>query len=242
VAVRELAVGVKPCRVAVLASGRGSHFASLADAARGDTLPIELVGVFCDRPQAPVLARAAERGVPAQVFDPKRFADRTAQETALFAALDAVAPDLIVCAGYMRILGPDAVRPRSARMLNIHPSLLPKYRGLHTHRRALEAGDAEHGASVHFVTDELDGGPVLAQAPVPVRAGDDEAALAARVLAREHPLLRACVALFAQGRAVLRDGVVQLDGAALARPLQLDATDALVPGMNVQPALMADRR
>jgi phosphoribosylglycinamide formyltransferase-1 len=218
---------VRPLRVAVLASGRGSHFASLADAASCGELPIALVGVFCDRPQAPVLQRAAERGVPARVFAPKDFADRPAQERALFAAVDAVAPDLIVCAGYMRILGADAVTPRSARMVNIHPSLLPRHQGLHTHRRALEANDAEHGASVHFVTAELDGGPVLAQARLAVRPGEDETSLAARVLAREHPLLRACVALLASGRARLRGECVELDGVTLARPLQLGPDDRL---------------
>jgi phosphoribosylglycinamide formyltransferase 1 len=229
-------------RVAVLASGRGSHFVSLADAARAGSLPIELVGVFCDRPQAPVLQRAAERGVPARVFDPRTFAGRAAQEAALFSALDATGPELIVCAGYMRILGDAAVAPRSGRMLNIHPSLLPKYRGLHTHRRALEAGDAEHGASVHFVTPELDGGPVLAQARLPIVAGDSEESLSARVLAREHPLLRACVALFATGRVALAADGVRLDGRHLAQPLQLDAEDRLpLPKASIQPGLIGDR-
>ena len=233
---------MSPCRVAVLASGRGSHFASLADAARAGELPIELVGVFCDRPRAPVLQRAAERGVAAHVFDPKTFPARAAQEAALFAALDAVAPDLIVCAGYMRILGDAAVAPRSGRMLNIHPSLLPKYRGLHTHRRALDAGDAVHGASVHFVTPELDGGPVLAQATLAIRADDTEATLAARVLAREHPLLRACVALFASGRVTLGADGVRLDHRPLLQPLHLDADDRLpLPQASIQRGLIGDR-
>ena len=218
---------MSPCRVVVLASGRGSHFASLAQAARSGELPIEVVGVFSDKPTAPVLQRAAEFGIPAQVFDPKRYADRGAHETALFAAVDALEPDLIVCAGYMRILGDAAVRPRSSRMLNIHPSLLPKYRGLHTHRRALEAGDLEHGASVHFVTTELDGGPVLAQAYVSVAPGDDEATLAQRVLQREHPLLRACVGLIASGRIALVEERLRLDGALLASPLRLESDDTL---------------
>ena len=218
---------MKPLRVALLASGRGSHFASLALAAQRGELPIHLVGVFSDKPTAPVLQRAAEFGVGAQVFDPKRYADRSAQERALFDAVDAECPDLIVCAGYMRILGPDAVQSRSPRMLNIHPSLLPKHRGLHTHRRALEAGDAEHGASVHFVTTELDGGPVLAQARIAIEPGDDEATLAARVLAREHPLLRACVARFAAGDLVLRGDQVEHRGGALERPLQLGDDDRL---------------
>lgn len=218
---------MKPLRVALLASGRGSHFASLASAAKSGELPIALVGVFSDKATAPVLQRAAEFGVRAQVFEPRRFADRQAQERALFEAVDATTPDLVVCAGYMRILGPEAVQPRSARMLNIHPSLLPKYRGLHTHRRALDAGDTEHGASVHFVTTELDGGPVLAQARLAVEPGDDEATLAARVLAREHPLLRACVAAFAAGELALRDDRVFRLGTAIASPLQLGGDDRL---------------
>lgn len=212
-------------RVAVLASGRGSHLVSLAQAARRGELPIELVGVYSDRPQAPVLLRATELGIPAKAFDPKRFSDRAEHEAALFAAVDAATPDLIVCAGYMRILGPASVQPRSTRMLNVHPSLLPKFRGLHTHRRALEDGDSEHGASVHFVTNELDGGPVLAQVRVPVRPGDDEQALAQRVLEREHPLVRACVALFASGRVRMQRDVIELDGVPLAQPLRLDAED-----------------
>lgn len=214
-------------RVALLASGRGSHFASLAQAAERGDLPITLVGVFSDKPNAPVLQRATECGVATRVFDPRQYADRAAQERALFDAVDAAAPDLIVCAGYMRILGRDAVEPRSCRMLNVHPSLLPKYRGLHTHRRALEAGDAEHGASVHFVTTELDGGPVLAQACVAVAPDDDEASLAARVLAREHPLLRACVAAFAAGEFALRGDRVLRHGTPIAAPLQLGADDRL---------------
>lgn len=216
-----------PLRVAVLASGRGSNFVALAEAAARGELPIELVGVFSDRASAPVLERARERGLPAQAFVPKRFEDRPQFEAALFGAIDAVQPDLIVCAGYMRLLGADTVRQRQGLMINIHPSLLPRHRGLHTHQRALEAGDREHGASVHYVTPELDGGPVIAQAIVPVAADDDADALAARVLKREHPLLCATVALFAARRLRLVDDEVQLDGRLLAAPLRLDAADRL---------------
>ena len=161
-----------PLRVAVLASGRGSNFVALATAMQRG-LPIDLVGVFSDRPRAAVLVRAAEFGIPAQSFAPTQFADRAAYEAALFGAIDQVQPDLIVCAGYMRLLGTATVQARLGRMINIHPSLLPRHRGLHTHQRALDAGDCEHGASVHFVTPELDGGPVIAQARVPIEAGDD---------------------------------------------------------------------
>jgi phosphoribosylglycinamide formyltransferase-1 len=221
---------VTPLRVALLASGRGSHFASLALAAQRGELPIAMAGVFSDKPNALVLQRAAELGVASSVFDPKAYADRGSHERALFDAIDATRPDLIVCAGYMRILGPEAVQPRSQRMLNIHPSLLPRHRGLHTHRRALEASDTEHGASVHFVTTELDGGPVLAQARIAISPGDDEATLADRVLTREHPLLRACVARFAAGDLALSGDTVLHRGVALQRPLQLGDDDRLHPG------------
>jgi phosphoribosylglycinamide formyltransferase 1 len=169
-------------RVAVLASGRGSNFTALAEASTSGRLPIELVGVFSDRTRAPVLARASALGVPALALAPKQFPGLAEFEAALFAAIDAVQPDLIVCAGYMRVLGAATVQQRHGRMINIHPSLLPLHRGLHTHQRALEAGDAEHGASVHFVTPELDGGPVISQARVPVLPQDSAETLAERVL------------------------------------------------------------
>ncbi len=216
-----------PLRVAVLASGRGSNFVALAEAMRAGRLPIELVGVFSDRPAAAVLQRAAEYAVPAQAMAPRSFADRPAFEAALFDAVDRVQPDLIVCAGYMRLLGSDTVEARLGRMINIHPSLLPRHRGLHTHQRAIADGDREHGASVHFVTPELDGGPVIAQARVPVLADDDADRLASRVLAREHPLMIATVELFAARRLSLRHDRVCLDGTPLAEPLTLDVGGTL---------------
>ncbi|MGQ0800887.1 MAG: phosphoribosylglycinamide formyltransferase [Pseudomarimonas sp.] len=215
-------------RVAVLASGVGSNFAALLEASRDGRLPITMVGVFSDRPQAPVLSRARAADIHAQAFSPRDYATRDAHEAALFAAVDAVQPDLIVCAGYMRIFGSAALLGRSQKMLNIHPSLLPKHRGLHTHQRALEAGDARHGASVHFVTAELDGGPVIAQAQVNVRADDSVETLADRVRLREHPLLCATVGVFAQGRLALRDGVAQLDGKPIRSPLLLNTEGRLM--------------
>lgn len=217
-------------RVAVLASGVGSNFAALLDASRTRRLPIAVVGVFSDRPSAPVLTRARAAGVLAYALPPRDYASRDAHEAALFAAVDAVQPDLIVCAGYMRIFGSAALLGRSQKMLNIHPSLLPRHRGLNTHQRVLDEGDTEHGASVHFVTAELDGGPVIAQALVEVRAGDDAETLAARVRQREHPLLCATVGLFAQRRLALRDGVAELDGNHLQVPLLLDQQDELTGG------------
>jgi phosphoribosylglycinamide formyltransferase-1 len=213
-------------RIAVLASGRGSNFLALHQAAMEGRIPVELVGVFSDKANAPVLARAQLLGIHSQALKPDHYPDRLHFDLALLNAAAAVQPDLIVCAGYMRILDGRALTPWIGRMVNIHPSLLPKYRGLHTHRRALEAGDAEHGASVHLVTAELDGGPVIAQAVVPVQARDDETSLAQRVLAREHPLLVATVDALARGHVAWRDGRLWHAGEPLGSPLRLAASNA----------------
>jgi len=213
-----------PFRVAVLASGRGSNLQALIDARDAGALPIELVLVASDKAQANALRRAEAAGIATLALDPKSFATRAAYDAELFARVAAAAPDLVVLAGFMRIIDPAALTPWQGRILNIHPSLLPKYPGLHTHRRALEAGDATHGATVHYVTAELDGGPPIAQAVIDIRAGDTPDSLAARLLAEEHRLLIATVALFAARRIVL-DGSsrVLLDGVALATPLRLGA-------------------
>jgi len=212
-------------RIAVLVSGRGSNLQALLDAvARGD-LPVRIGGVFSDKSDAPALQRAREAGVHAEAIDPRAFPNRLAFDEAFFARVDAVQPDLIVCAGYMRLISEAAVETHRGKLVNIHPSLLPAFKGLRTHAQALAAGVTEHGASVHFVTPDLDGGPVIAQARVPVRPGDDVETLARRVLEREHPLLVAAVALLATGRARLDGGRVLLDGAPLAAPLQLGANE-----------------
>ncbi|KLI97531.1 phosphoribosylglycinamide formyltransferase [Luteimonas sp. FCS-9] len=210
-------------RIAVLASGRGSNLQAILDAVAAGTLDAMVAGVWSDRGDAGALFRARDAGLPAQLVRPRDHADRRAHDAALFASIDAAAPDLIVCAGYMRLICAEAVEPRQGRMINIHPSLLPAFKGLHTHRQALEAGVDEHGASVHFVTADLDGGPVIAQARVPVRAGDDETALAQRVLAREHPLLLETLRWIAAGRVRLEAGTVRVDGRTGAAPLQLAA-------------------
>lgn len=214
-----------PIRLAVLVSGRGSNLQAILDAIASGRLVAEVVGVFSDRADAPALQRVA----PSQRWAaaPTSFADKAAYERALGDAIAASAADWIICAGYMRILGAALVRRFSGRLLNIHPSLLPRHRGLHTHARALEAGDREHGASVHWVVPELDAGPLLAQATVPVLADDDVATLAARVLQREHPLLIATLALLASGRLDEREGTPYLDGQALSTPLRLDSHDRL---------------
>ncbi|MEQ4574653.1 phosphoribosylglycinamide formyltransferase [[Pseudomonas] boreopolis] len=212
-------------RIAVLASGRGSNLQAILDAIEAGRLEAEVVGVFSDRPDAAALGKVPE---PLRwSARPKDFPGREAFDAALGDAIAASRPDWIVCAGYMRILGEALVRRFAGRMINIHPSLLPRHRGLHTHLRALEAGDAEHGASVHVVVPELDAGPVIAQAVVPVLPGDDVATLAARVLEREHPLLVASLALLAGGRLNEREGTLRLDGQDLFTPLRLDSAGHL---------------
>jgi phosphoribosylglycinamide formyltransferase-1 len=214
-------------RIAVLASGRGSNLQALIDAAADARLPASVVGVFSDRPGAGALERARSAGIPATALRPRDYPTRAEYDEALFSQVDSVQPDLIVCAGYMRLLSDPAVQARHGRMINIHPSLLPAFKGLHTHQQALDAGAVEHGASVHFVTPELDGGPVIAQARVPVHPGDDADCLAQRVLAREHGLLLATVDLLIRGRVRLDGTQVTFDGHALAEPLQLDADGRL---------------
>ncbi|MBB5673394.1 phosphoribosylglycinamide formyltransferase [Xanthomonas arboricola] len=210
-------------RLAVLASGRGSNLQAILDAIGSGRLPAEVVGVFSDRPQAPALHKVDE--ALRWSASPRDFADRAAFDAALGDSIAAAQPDWVICAGYMRILGEPLVRRFAGRMLNIHPSLLPKYRGLHTHARALEAGDTEHGASVHLVVPELDAGTVIAQAHVPVLPGDSAEQLAARVLAREHPLLLATLDLLASGRVEVRGDGVHIDGQCLFTPLRLESAD-----------------
>nr|WP_255618576.1 phosphoribosylglycinamide formyltransferase [Xanthomonas sp. MWU16-30325] len=210
-------------RLAVLASGRGSNLQAILDAIGSGRLPAEVVGVFSDRPQAPALHKVDE--ALRWSASPRDFADRAAFDAALGDSIAAAQPDWVICAGYMRILGEPLVRRFAGRMLNIHPSLLPKYRGLHTHARALEAGDTEHGASVHLVVPELDAGTVIAQAHVPVLPDDSAEQLAARVLAREHPLLLATLDLLASGRVEVRGDGVHIDGQCLFTPLRLESAD-----------------
>ena len=186
-------------RVAILISGGGSNMVKLVEDMTGDH-PARPCLVLSNKPDAGGLARAAEMGVPTAVVDHRPFGkDRPAFEAALQEALNKAQPDLICLAGFMRVLTGGFVRQWEGRMLNIHPSLLPKYRGLHTHQRALEAGDTEHGCTVHEVTPELDDGPILGQATVPVRSGDTPDDLAARVLTQEHRLYPAVLRRFAAG-------------------------------------------
>lgn len=175
-------------RVGVLISGRGSNMAALVEAARDPVYPAEIVSVVSNRPDAAGLDYARGNGIIAHAIDHKNFASREAFDAALNAYLQSQGLDLIACAGFMRIMTPLLIAPWAGRMINIHPSLLPLYKGLHTHERALANGDKEHGCSVHYVSEELDGGPVIMQARVPVLAGDTAETLAARVLIEEHKL------------------------------------------------------
>ncbi len=210
----------EPLRVAVLISGRGSNLGALIAASQRD-LPVALVGVYSNKPDAAGLGLAQAAGIPTQVFESRRYADRAAFEQALFAEVAASGADLVVMAGFMRILTAASVEQWRGRLINIHPSLLPKYQGLHTHERAIAAGDAEHGSSVHFVTPVLDGGPVLMQVRVPVHADDTPDALAARLLPQEHRLLVAAVRLIAERRVRLDGERIVVDGAELAEPIRL---------------------
>ena len=210
-------------RVAVLASGRGSNLAALLAAHTRGELPVQFVLVGSDKSAAPALRLAEAAGVPTLALDPRSYPDRRAFDHDLLQRVAASGAQWLVLAGYMRVVDGDALRPWVGRVINIHPSLLPKYRGLHTHRRALEAGDREHGASVHFVTAELDGGPVIAQARICIEPGDNEDTLAERLLPLEHRLLPAVLGLLANGRLAWVDDAPQLDGEALRAPLALVA-------------------
>lgn len=213
-------------RLAILVSGRGSNLQAILDAIGGGSLTAQVVGVFSDKAGAPALQRARAAGVPVHALDPKVFENRATFDQALFAQVAACVPDLIVCAGYMRLIDAGVVSARRGRIVNIHPSLLPAFKGLHTHHQALASGAAEHGASVHYVTADLDGGPVIAQARVPVLSGDDEPALATRVLAVEHPLLVETLRWLAAGRVRLAEDGVHVDG-GVRTPLQLTAKRTL---------------
>lgn len=205
--------------VAVLVSGSGTNLQAILDACAAGHIPARVSGVISDRPEAYGLERARAAGVPAAPLPTAGFPDRAAYDHALGERIRALAPGLVVLAGFMRILSPALVNDWAGRMLNIHPSLLPAYRGLHTHRRVLEAGERYHGTSVHFVTEALDAGPVIAQARLRIRPGDTEEGLKERIQAMEHRLYPEVVGLFAEGRLALEGTHVLLDGAPMPRPL-----------------------
>ncbi|WP_145476263.1 phosphoribosylglycinamide formyltransferase [Yersinia similis] len=205
-------------KIVVLISGQGSNLQALIDAQQQGRISGKICAVFSNNPAAYGLKRAESAGIPHHALDAKAFTDRVSFDLALAQAIDQYQPDLLVLAGYMRILSPEFVKHYAGRMLNIHPSLLPKYPGLHTHRQALENGDQEHGTSVHFVTEELDGGPVILQAKVPIFSDDSEEDVVERVQTQEHSIYPLVVSWFTDGRLAMHDNAAWLDGERL--PLQ----------------------
>lgn len=204
------------CDVVVLLSGTGSNLQALIDSTLTCDSPVRIAAVISNRSDAYGLQRARDAGIDTRSLDHKAFEGREAFDSALIDLIDTFNPKLVVLAGFMRILSADFVRHYNGRLLNIHPSLLPKYKGLHTHQRALEAGDTEHGCSVHFVTEELDGGPLVVQAVVPVESADSAQTLAQRVHTQEHRIYPLAVRWFAEGRLILGDHGALLDGQLLA--------------------------
>ncbi len=209
-------------RIVILISGSGSNMVAIADAIKSGSMEAEIAAVICNRPEAAGLQKARDRDLPTSVRDHTEFSSREDFDRALMAEIDEHAPDLVVLAGFMRILTPDFVAHYHGRMLNIHPSLLPKYQGLHTHQRALDDGESEHGVTVHFVTEELDGGPNVIQAVVPVYDGDDAASLQRRVHIQEHVIYPIAVKWFVEGRLTMAGNNARLDGNVIpATGLQL---------------------
>ena len=204
------------CDVVVLLSGTGSNLQALIDSTRTGDSPVRIAAVISNRSDAYGLQRARDAGIATRTLDHKAFEGREAFDSALIELIDTFNPKLVVLAGFMRILSADFVRHYAGRLLNIHPSLLPKYKGMHTHQRALDAGDSEHGCSVHFVTEELDGGPLVVQAVVPVESDDSAQTLAQRVHTQEHRIYPLAVRWFAEGRLILGEQGALLDGQLLA--------------------------
>ncbi len=207
--------------VVVLISGSGSNLQAIIDGSAAD-LPVEIRAVISNKSDAYGLERARTAGIETRVLDHREYEDRESYDSALGDLVEEFEPGLVILAGFMRILTPEFVQRFRGRMFNIHPSLLPKYRGLHTHERAIEAGEKEHGASVHFVTEELDGGPLILQVRVPVEADDTPDSLAARVLTQEHIIYPTAVRWFAQGRLDIDDNRVIKDGTPLDGPVSFN--------------------
>ncbi|MCG5500632.1 phosphoribosylglycinamide formyltransferase [Ectothiorhodospira lacustris] len=213
--------------IVVLISGSGTNLQALIDAVADGRVHGEIRAVISNQPEVTGLDRARRAGIPAQVINHRDFSDRSGFDQALMAAIDRHQPELVVLAGFMRVLTPAFVEHYDGHLINIHPSLLPDFRGLHTHERALEAGVQQHGCSIHFVNTELDGGPVILQARVPVLIDDTPQTLAARVQQQEHRAYPQVVQWFCQGRLTLRNGQVWLDEQPLQAPLQLSGPAVL---------------
>ena len=209
-------------RIVILISGSGSNMVAIADAVKNENMEADVAAVICNRPEAAGLQKARDRDLPVVVLDHKAFTSREDFDRALMAQIDEFAPDLVVLAGFMRILTADFVAHYHGRMLNIHPSLLPKYQGLNTHQRALDDGESEHGVTVHFVTEELDGGPNVIQAVIDVNDDDDANSLQQRVQLQEHVIYPIAVKWFVEGRLSMIGNHARLDGNVIpATGLQL---------------------
>ena len=219
----------EPLRVTVLVSGSGTNLQALIDARQAGRLHADIIHVISNVADARGLERASRAGITTSVLEHGSFADRSEFDRALALLIAAGDPQLVVLAGFMRIVGQPVLDHFQGRMINLHPSLLPLYRGTDTYQRALDAGDTRHGASIHFVTEELDGGPVIAQVVIPILEEDDASRLAERLSPMEHRLVAATVELFARHRVECSDGAVYVDGTELDRPLYLRDDGQLRP-------------
>ncbi len=208
-------------KATVLVSGTGSNLQALIDARQANRIDLDIIHVISNVTAAQGLVRAANAGIRTSVLEHGTFTERSEFDQALSLLIAAGDPDLVILAGFMRIIGPHVLGPFNGKMINLHPSLLPLYRGTNTYQRAIDAGDSQHGASIHFVTEELDGGPVIAQAIIPVFSEDDSQSLAERLSPVEHRLVVATVEFFTAHRVECIDGNVIVDGEKLAKPLQL---------------------
>lgn len=212
----------EPLPIVILISGRGSNMRVIAERAANGELPVSVRAVISDKPDAGGLSIAADMGIPTATLAPGQFATRAAYDAELARLVASYRPRLVVLAGFMRILTRAFVEEFAGRIFNIHPSLLPKFTGLHTHRRVLAAGERTHGVSVHFVTEELDGGPVIIQACIQVQQDDTESTLSARIQRQEHRIYPQAIDWFARGRVELREDRVWLDGEPLQHPVVVD--------------------
>ena len=214
-------------KATVLISGTGSNLQAIIDACAAGRLELDIIHVISNVATAPGLERAEKAGIRTSVLEHGGFADRNEFDRSMALLMAAGQPQLVILAGFMRIIGPGILEPFAGRMINLHPSLLPKYRGTKTYPRAIDAGDREHGASIHFVTAELDGGPVLSQVVIPILDDDDAGALAARLGPKEHELVVATVEFFTRHDVECSDDGISVDGQTISKPLMLEENGQL---------------